>query len=159
MKDILKALIEQDEKIIDDYFLSLEEILFKKERIKYHRNRQWHKDSMIPAKEGVYIIFKENIPLYVGETACLYLRMKDIYDTRNHTIRRRIAEIECSKNDGYIKPSSRNLSDDKTEAIITKFMERMEIAYLELKLGRIEFEDYLMEKYQPKYNKKTKRKM
>lgn len=142
----------------EQYLQELTEILENKNRIKYQHIRQWAKLHQIPNSEGVYAVYNDNKLCYVGETACLYKRMNDMFDSRNHTIRRTIAQKEFSAKEGYIKPTSHNKADEQTESSINEFMEKLEIAYIEVKLGRTELEEFIMRKYDPIYNIKRKRK-
>lgn len=142
----------------EQYLQELTEILENKDRIKYQHIRQWAKLHQIPNSEGVYAVYNDNKLCYVGETACLYKRMNDMFDSRNHTIRRTIAQKEFSTKEGYIKPTSHNKADEQTESSINEFMEKLEIAYIEVKLGRTELEEFIMRKYDPIYNIKRKRK-
>ena len=50
--------------------------------------RQWA--NTIPSKAGVYAFKQDNKVVYVGETGNLRGRMKDLLDSRHHTIRRSI---------------------------------------------------------------------
>lgn len=142
----------------EQYLQELTEILENKDRIKYQHIRQWAKLHQIPNSEGVYAVYNDNKLCYVGETACLYKRMNDMFDSRNHTIRRTIAQKEFSAKEEYIKPTSHNKADEQTESSINEFMEKLEIAYIEVKLGRTELEEFIMRKYDPIYNIKRKRK-
>lgn len=140
------------------YLRELATLLEGKGRLKFQHIRQWAKMHQIPRSEGVYAVFKDNTLCYVGETACLRKRMNDMYDSRNHTIRRTIAQKEFSENVGYIKPTSHNKADEQTEHLINEFMEKLEIVYLEVKLGRTELEEWIMQNHNPIYNVKRKRK-
>lgn len=151
--DIIEELVNNNQEYIDDYLVRLTKKLYSAPQSPYQHEKKWGKKNNIPGTEGVYGIFDKDKLCYVGETACLQERMNDMYDTRNHTIRRNIAKLDF----GYTDTSSRKKADDETEEKITKRMEQLKIAWIEVKLGRSELEEYLIIKESPKYNKKTKR--
>lgn len=152
--DIIEELVNNNQELIDDYIARLIEKLYTTPRYKFIHERQWSLKNNVPGNAGIYGVFDGNKLCYVGETACLQERMNDMYDTRNHTIRRNIAKLDF----GYKGANSKNKADDETEEKITKRMEQLKIAWIEVKLGRSELEEKIIELEDPKYNTKTKRK-
>lgn len=151
--DIIEELVNNNQELIDDYIKRLIEKLYNATRYSYQHERQWSRKNNVPGTEGVYGIFDEDNLCYVGETACLQERMNDIHDTMHHTIRRNIAKLDF----GYKGANSKNKADDETEEKITKRMEQLKIAWIEVKLGRSELEEEIIKIQDPKYNTKTKR--
>ena len=157
MSDALNLLAEQDEETIKTFLRMMEAVLLNEESIPYKYNKEWYK--YFPKCEAVYIFRNKCGGIcYVGESACFRKRMGDLYDTRRHTLRRKIAEMHFSTFPGYIRPNSNRKGNEATEAGITHIMESLFLSYLPVKLGRSEFEEYMIEKYKPMYNTKTKRK-
>ena len=153
----LNRFVCQDKELINCYLRICESIILTEERIPYKHNKEWC--MALPKEEAVYIFRSSSgIIQYVGESACFQKRMTDLLDTRKHTLRRNIAEKNFSTNIGYIKPTSKQKSDNNTELGITRIMESSYLSYLIIKLGRAEFEEYMILKYKPIYNQKEKRK-
>lgn len=156
MSVALNLLVCQDKGMVETFLRMMEAILLGEERIPYIYNKEWYKQ--FPKCEAVYLFRDtEDTVCYVGESACLRKRMADLYDTRRHTLRRNIAEINFSHLPGYIKPTSNRKGNPDTESRVTAVMESMTMSYLPVRLGRSEFEEYMIERYNPMYNIKTKR--
>ena len=151
--DIIEELVNNNQELIDDYIKRLIEKLYSAPRYNFKHERQWSSNNNIPGTAGVYGVFDGDTLCYVGETACLQERMNDMYDTRNHTIRRNIAKLDFE----YTDTSSRKKADDETEEKITQRMEQFKIAWIKVELGRTELEDHIMKLEKPVYNTKTKR--
>jgi hypothetical protein len=66
--------------------------------------------SQFPTKAGVYAVFDGKRLIYVGETGSLRGRMKDLRDTRNHTLRRQIGAAKFSDRNGYQPATSKRKS-------------------------------------------------
>lgn len=156
MQNVLSLLISRDNETITILLRIMEAMLINEERIPYIYSKEWYKE--FPKCEAVYMFRnKDGVICYVGESACFRKRMADLYDTRRHTLRRNIADIHFSGLLGYIKPTSNRKGNKETEAGVTRIMESMFLSYLPVKLGRSEFEEYMIDKYKPMYNTKTKR--
>lgn len=157
MSDALNLLVRQDGETIHIFLRMMEAMLINEERIPYLYNKEWYKE--FPKCEAVYMFRNADGKVcYVGESACFRKRMTDLYDTRRHTLRRNIADVHFSDTPGFIEPTSNRKGNAETEIGITRVMENMYMSYLPVKLGRSEFEEYMIEKYKPMYNTKTKRK-
>jgi len=80
--------------------------------------------------------------------------MKDLTDTRNHTLRRKIGyllyDIKVSNKETYSPSNEKGLDQF--------FRENILISYLAVSLGRKELEERIFDNYNPKYNQKGKRK-
>jgi hypothetical protein len=84
--------------------------------------------------------------------------MTDMIDTRNHVIRRNIGEINFSNQTDFVKASANKKFPDTIEHLVENWMkDKLKVTVLAVELGRKELEEYLYDKYKPKYNNKGKR--
>lgn len=117
--------------------------------------------SKIPSNAGVYV-FKDNDKIvYVGETGNLKERMKDLLDSRHHTIRRTIGVKFYSTIDGFIKATSKIKFPEHIELLVNAHIcEKLLLSYLEVSLGRKELEEMIEEDIDKsvRLNKRGKRK-
>jgi hypothetical protein len=113
-----------------------------------------------PNKAGVYIIKDEKTIIYVGETGNLKGRMRDLFDSRNHTFRRNIGKFLFSDNAKFIPASSRLRFPEEIESLINDYMIRnLKILFIEIDLGRKELEEYIVNKENSNcLNRRQKRK-
>lgn len=130
-------------------------ILSKENRQDVELTRGWAKTK--PEEAGVYAFFEKDRIVYVGETGLLQGRMNDIRNTLNHTLRRSIGEKKFSNVKGYEKASSKKKFPKHIEEKVENYLLELEVSILPVRFGRTEFEEYLVEKYDPIFNKKTKR--
>ena len=95
----------------------------------------WKDINTLPKVNGVYIIYNETI-CYIGES-------KNIWDRffKHHRIG------NCST---FINNLVKEYNGDKFEA--QSYLKDCYIKYIELEYGRKELEEYLLNKYKPKYN-------
>lgn len=121
----------------------------------------------VPDAPGVYLIWnKADELVYVGETANLRARMRDIGRTYNHSCRRKVGGLEFK---GTLDPKT-DLYSPEIEGLTTAFFkDELKVAFAEVTIGRKELEFFFMAehhsdpKFWPKYNgtlkrgKKTKR--
>lgn len=143
-------------KEINDYLEAMHSNITSLEKVSIELTLEWSKKA--PNEPGVYIVFEEENIMYVGETGLLRGRMKDIRDSRNHTLRRKIGEALFSNSSNYQKGTCKKKHDDETEIRINQHMESdLKIVYMVVWLGRKELESYLIEKYHPKYNSRKER--
>ena len=121
--------------------------------------RQWA--NTIPSKAGVYTFKQDDKIVYVGETGNLRGRMKDLLDSRHHTIRRTIGTMHYSNIDGFVKATNKIKFPAHIELLINEHIgNKLQFAYLEVSLGRKELEEMieiLIEK-DIRLNKRGKRK-
>lgn len=94
----------------------------------------------------------------MGETGLLRSRMKDLLDTRNHVLRRKIGNTKFIKLPGFQKATSSKNFNPGIEDKLNKWIEsNLEISTLAVDLGRKELEEFIYDKYdKPKYNSKGK---
>lgn len=146
------------EQEINSYLKSLERKLTSSNNWKrIHLTREWTKQ--LPNEAGVYIIRENDTICYVGETGLLRSRMRDLLDTRNHTLRRNIGNSRYAKEPGFQKATASRKFNPAIEARLNKWIEaNLEISTLVVGLGRKELEEFIYDKYdKPKYNSKGKR--
>ena len=86
----------------------------------------------IPTTGGVYALWKLSSPamIYVGETASLHLRMRDLERSVNHTCRRKLAAKH-----GMVGAPEASLSE-----VISRYYV---VSFLPVALGRAELEEFL----------------
>jgi len=143
--DINKILQEYDQRFLD-----------KKNREMFQLNTQWNKG--VSSQSGVYAFFDKDKIIYIGETGSLKGRMSDVRRTVNHTLRRTIGNRLFLNIKGFNKATSKNKFPEHIEILINEYMEKLHVAIIPIPFGRAEIEEYLIEKYNPAFNTKTKRK-
>jgi len=126
-----------------EYFKKVKAHLLKPgNRKKFVLTREWCKS--FSDKAGVYLIFREDKLIYVGETGHLRKRMYDLLNTKNHCLRRSCGEHLFSKHKNYIKASSSISFPVEIEDLLNKWIEaNLYISCLPLNLGRKEFEEWI----------------
>lgn len=143
---------------VNAYLRSLERKLLSTDNWqKIELTREWA--NKFPKEAGVYVVREDNIICYVGETALLRSRMKDLLDTRNHVLRRKIGNTKFKHLPGFQKATSSKKFIHGIEDKLNIWIEsNLEIATLAVDLGRKELEEFIYDKYdKPKYNSKGKR--
>lgn len=120
------------------------------------RGKAWLKQ--FPTNPGVYCIFEGRDLIYSGETGSLKGRMRDLLDTRNHTLRRQLGNTKFGKHSGYRAASSSVKFPDDIEKLLTDFMlTHLKVKALPVSLGRKEIEEKLIDVKSPRYNAKGRR--
>ncbi|MGH2568656.1 MAG: GIY-YIG nuclease family protein [Bacteroidota bacterium] len=120
------------------------------------QGKEWLKQ--FPTNPAVYCIFEGDDIIYAGETGSLKGRMRDLFDTRNHTLRRQLGNTKFRKHPSYQAASSSVKFPDDIEKLLTKFMlKHLKIKALPVLLGRKEIEEHLIDEKKPKYNTKGRR--
>lgn len=142
------------------YLEQLRNRLFSKEN---HRKIALTKEwlSGVPPMPGVYVVFSGADTVYVGETGNLRKRMRDLCDSRHHTLRRSIGHKFYSDVKGYCQASTKEKFPDHIETLInTHICRKYTISFLPVSLGRKELEEFIessMDIY-TRLNKRGKRK-
>ncbi len=120
-------------------------------KISFSFDRKW--SSSFPSAAGIYAIFDRGALVYIGETANLKERMKDVRRTINHTFRRKLgkklfvnATIEKGKFNAIIEAKL----DEYCQANIT-FTCKI------VNYGRMEIESHLVHKNKGLLNSNSKR--
>ncbi len=112
-----------------------------------------------PDKPGAYIAFEGRVVVYVGETGNLRARMRDLLDSRRHSLRRNIGKHNFSGDKGYRDATTRRKFPKHIENSVVRWLEKkVSISLVPMKLGRKELEEKLVHKHDPKYNKRRQRK-
>lgn len=140
------------------YLEKITQQIFGQKKMNYEFSIDWYR--RITENPGIYTVWegKVNKLVYVGETGSIRGRMKDMRDTRNHVLRKNIGKEKFGNLKLYEPVSSKKKFSTEIENKINHwFKKEVKIAYLELNFGRKEVEEYLIEKYKPKYNNKTAR--
>lgn len=122
------------ETFIDDF----EKELMQADKIKFSFDRNW--SSNFPNKAGIYAIFDENTLVYIGETANLKERMKEVKRTYNHSFRRKLGKflVEGSK---VVKGKFEETLELRLNDY---YLDRIHFVYKELNFGRLEVESHLI---------------
>lgn len=142
---------------INNYLQGLEQkLLADKNQQRITLTRNWTKQFSTFA--GVYLIRENGQICYVGETGSIRARMADLLNTQNHVIRRTIGNTKYNEHIGFEKATSHKKFIPEIEIKLNEWIEsKLEISTLAVDLGRKELEEFLYEKYKPKYNNKGKR--
>lgn len=91
--------------------------------------------------------------IYVGETANLKDRMKDLGRTYNHTLRRSIGQEIIGK-----KVTNKDKYTDEEEKRINEYFQKnIKLSFIIIPFGRKELEEQIIKNYNPIYNKPKKR--
>ena len=144
-----------NEKKIEELAQKIIKTIIEKDKIGFDRNRIREIIQKIPKKPGVYIVFKENQPIYVGESRDIRARYKDMHNTLNHTLRRAIGHKISGEH-----ASSKNKFSDKTETDLDNYFKTCEFGFMEVNFGRVELQDMIADLLCKKYslhNKEIKR--
>lgn len=143
------SVIEQEFKRIENYLF--DELNWQGMEL----TRSWANSQ--PSEAGVYMLFEMCKPVYVGETGCISGRIKDMLDSRHHTVRRALGEKRFQQTEDYQKATSKAKHPAHIEVLIEKTLSNFKLCVLPIKIGRKEFEEYIFAKYQPELNRKAKR--
>ncbi|MBL7782019.1 MAG: hypothetical protein LCH81_15225 [Bacteroidetes bacterium] len=142
---------------IEDYLSKLENELLYGDWQLVEYSLSWAEKFQSAA--GVYAVKEEGIICYVGETGNIKKRMRDLLDTRNHSLRRTIGGSRFAGQEGYeMATPSRKFPAQFEEELNRLFEDNFEVSAIEVPIGRKELEERLVEKLKPKYNTREKRK-
>ena len=141
---------------IGRYLYRLEAKLLKESKVRVSLSHSWA--NSFPAKPGVYIAYKGKVIVYVGETGNVRGRMRDLLDSRHHTLRRHIGKSNFSNLKGYRDATSKNKFPSHIENKVNLWIKKnILIAAVIIRLGRKELEERMVKKFVPSYNKKGER--
>lgn len=119
-------------------------------------SKEWAKK--FPNEPGVYVFFEKSELVYVGETKSIRERMKDMLHTQHHSLRRKVGALNFSDHKGYQKATSMKKFIPAIEKRVESwFINKMKLSFLPTRLGRIELEELIIKKFNPKYNSVSKR--
>ena len=146
-----------DESLIKEEINRIEQFLFNNSNWQDVKlTRKWAKSQ--PNDAGVYILFENEIPVYAGESGSISGRITDMLDSRHHTARRAIGEKRLSRVQGYEKATSTQKHPEHIEKLVHEQLSKFKLSVLPIKFGRKEFEEHIVEKFDPELNRKSKRK-
>ena len=112
--------------------------LMEGRKIAYSCSRKW--TGEFPRVAGVYAIFDSRKLVYIGETANLKERMKDVRRTINHTFRRKLCK-QLYKDATLVNGKY----DSETELKLNEYCcANISFSYKEINYGRLEIESYLI---------------
>lgn len=136
-----------------DYLDKLLVELLNSTRHPIELTRTWA--SQFPNKPSVYIFRLGDAIIYAGETGSIRGRMKDIIDTRNHTLRRSLGTKLYSGRPDFTKPSASSKFCNEIELELNAYISfNLTFSFLPVELGRKELEEKLFAVHIPKYNTK-----
>jgi hypothetical protein len=105
---------------------------------------EWTK--LAPPTAGVYVLIENNKIIYVGESGNLRGRMKDLLDSRHHTVRRTIGKKYYSGAKGFQEATTHLKFPPHIEKLVNcHICDRLYMSFLEVPLGRKELEEYIQE--------------
>ena len=124
---------------------------------KIQLNRAWA--AAFPSAPGVYLFQYKGKIIYVGETGNLRGRMKDMLNTKNHTLRRNIGnKLYCSIKGFQQATSRRSFIAVIEDMLNTHIQTHLTVCCMPVPLGRKELEEKIQKELSPEYNKKGLRK-
>lgn len=109
--------------------LNYEEILQNAARRVLLAAPDWAAD--VALEPGVYAVWNEDSPIYVGETSSLRYRMSDIARPVNHTFARKTCKALC-------------IPEKSLEDLAAAMRARYKLSCIPVALGRAEVEEYLI---------------
>lgn len=116
------------------------------------------KSTGYPKGAGVYCIFCDGTPIYVGESGDLPARMKDLFRTVNHSFRRSLGTYLYAQRSNFVEGSSSKKFPSELEEELTKYMEsELKVVVTPIVLGRKEVEEVIYKNYQPEFNVRGRR--
>lgn len=128
-------------KEIVEFVDEFETELFNSKHIKFNFDKKW--SSNFPSKAGIYAIYDKDKLVYVGETANLKERMKEVKRTYNHSFRRKLGKflVEGSK---IVKGK---FGEELELKLNDYYVDRINFRYKEINFGRLEVESYLIHRH------------
>ncbi len=103
---------------------------------------------------GVYVIFDKAKPVYIGEGKNLRKRLNNLRQTRQHVLNWHLGRDLFSERPDYNRANSRTKHCDAIEHELKQAMRKLKVCVMPVPAGRKIVEDYLILKYEPKYNKR-----
>jgi hypothetical protein len=124
---------------INEIYLRADSMLKASPQITFSFDRKW--SDKFPSKAGVYAIFYNDQLFYIGESANLKERMKEIKRTVNHSFRRKLGK--------FIEPDALivkgKFSPELELRLNQEYEKNISVSFVEVNFGRIEIENYLMQ--------------
>lgn len=130
-------------------------IVSESDREKVRLTIDWK--NQFPKDAGVYAFFMDDKIVYVGETGSLQGRMNDMRNSQHHTLRRSVGTRKFGDIPGFEQATSHKKFPPHIEELVIEYLCGLQVKALPVHFGRKEIEEYLITKYSPIYNQKTKR--
>ena len=137
-EDVLQELKVSAEKV-KVFAEGIEYDLLSKPKKGFLLKGDWN--QYFPDSAGVYAVFENKKFIYIGETANIRARMKDIRRTYNHTLRNKLGKIRLKA----IREGNK-FSDEIEAQLDTYMVDNIEVTCHSLTFGRKEVEAYIIEK-------------
>lgn len=136
---------------IDEIVIVCDVELKSSSKIKFTFDKKW--SDNFPKEAGVYAIFYKNELFYIGETANLKERMKEVKRTYNHSFRKKLgkylyptATVNSGKYDKFIEDELDN-----------QYKTHVEFTFRVVNFGRLEIESLLIQRNEGLLNSIGKR--
>jgi hypothetical protein len=136
---------------ISEIVINCETKLNSDQRIPFSFDKKW--TNNFPKEAGIYAIFLKGKLIYIGESANLKERMKEVKRTYNHTFRRKLGVFLYSD----AKVIKGKFSAEIELELNKIYLKDLEFKYIEVNFGRIEIESRLIQKNEDLLNSKGKR--
>jgi len=128
-----------------------ETLLCEGGQILFAQSSNFWSDTQPPNLPGIYLVINEEEPVYIGETTNLFERYKThSTDTYFSALRKNVGRTLF--NAEFIKPKRFAANVDRQ---IDVFLSECTYQFFAVQLGRRELEEILINKFQPKFNRKT----
>jgi hypothetical protein len=111
--------------------------LFASARIRFTRHRKW--SDNFPESPGIYAIYDNTTLLYVGESANIKERMKEVKRTVNHAFRKKLGRHLYN---GIIVNGK--FSDEIESNLNEYYLSNLSFVFRPLIFGRLEVETHLI---------------
>ena len=127
--------------------------------LRYEPGLDW--TLSFPKQPGIYVVFMEGKPVYVGESGNVRARMSDLRRTMNHTLRRKLGNEYMTSHPQFTRVlNSKQRFHDSVEMELNIWMQsNLAIRGIAIAFGRVEIEEFLIETWDPKFNDKRARKL
>lgn len=130
-----------DSKLKNSIIEHCEKQLLNGNKLKFSFDKNW--SDNFTRKAGVYAVFSNNELLYIGESASVKERMKEIKRTINHSFRKKLGKHlfgDATLNKGKF--------DEKIESFLNEYyLQNIYISFIEVEFGRIEIEEELIKRH------------
>lgn len=118
-----------------------ERLLLDGNKIKFSFDKNWSNNFTKLA--GVYAVFCINELLYIGESASVKERMKEIKRTINHSFRKKLGK-HLYGNDAILTNGKFNIEIEN--ALNEYYINNIYVSFIEIEFGRIEIEEELIKR-------------
>jgi excinuclease UvrABC nuclease subunit len=126
---------------IENHVKEFEREMLHAQKIQFTFDRKW--SSNFPAQAGIYMIFDKEKLVYIGETANLKDRMKEVKRTYNHSFRRKLGKFLIN---GAIITKGK-FKEELENTLNQYYLDNIQFAYKELNWGRLEMESHLIHRH------------